>query len=137
MKENPYEDRPLVYTAMPKYLTGMDPFIGKFVFEQGAYPLTPYQYPMWFMDTVERDLVRGSVIEYLLRCDELWVFGAEPGQFNDEIREAYGIGIHDGVAREINNAAEVGMEVKVYKVNIENQEIEHTWTITTDEKELV
>ena len=113
----------LVYTALPKYLAGMDHFIARYVFGEGAVPLTPYQYPMWLLDSVERDTIRAACGVYLDRSDECWVFAADNGVFMDTVETVLGLGIHDGVLREMEWAKEWDQPVLIHRIDIDTQEI--------------
>ena len=71
-----HEDRKLVFTALScrNFHQGM--LICKFVFEQDAVPVNPFNLYGYFMyEMVDRDRVRNANNNVLKRCDELWVFG--------------------------------------------------------------
>lgn len=71
------QDKPLVYTAMSKYLFYYRMFISAFVLEKGGVPLNPFMvFDYFLLDRVDRDLVREGNNNLVKRCDEFWVFGA-------------------------------------------------------------
>lgn len=116
-------DKKLVYTAMPKYLAGMDSFIGKYVYDQGCVPLTPWQYPFWLMDTVDRDRIRNGNSRYIEAADEVWIFSTSQ-IFEDSVETIDGLDIHDGVKREIEEAKELDMVVRLHHFDEDSQKIE-------------
>lgn len=110
-------DKPLVYTAMSKYIFYCRMFISKFVLENGAVPLNPFMvFDYFLLDMVDRDLVREGNNNLVKRSDELWVFGK----------------VSDGVLAEIKMAKAMKKPVKYFKIENPQNIIE----ITTDEVEL-
>ena len=76
--------------------------ISKFVFEQGAIPVNPFNLFGYFLyELVDRDLVRNANNNILKRCDALWVFGE----------------ISDGVLAEIQMCKEWGMPVHYFDIS--------------------
>ena len=125
----PNGDRPVVYTAMPKYFSVMDPYIGSFVYNHGGVPLTPYQYPMWLMDKVDRDVIRDSNERIIETVDEVWVFSAMD-LFGDSETVRHGLDIADGIEREIQQAKKHGKPVYFHAVDVDSQEIDRVGELT-------
>ena len=70
----------------------------RFAVDQGCVPLTPHLWlPQFISEDTERELALRIDLRLLERCDELWVCG-------DEISE--------GMAREIEHAADMGLPMK-------------------------
>lgn len=66
----------LVYTAMSKHFFYFRMHISRYVLEQGKVPLNPFMlFDYFFVDSVERDLVRAANNSVVLRADQIWVFG--------------------------------------------------------------
>lgn len=112
----------LVYTAMPKYLSGLNPYVCKYVYEQNCVPLTPWQYPFWMMDTIDRNKIRDGNSRYITAADELWIFTTRD-VFNDTDEKISGLDLHDGVLREVEQAQSEDMRVVVHEMNEDTQEI--------------
>ena len=74
--ENLQEEKTIVFTAQSCKNFHQRMHICRFVFENGAVPLNPFNaYGYYLYDLVDRDLVRNANNNLLMRCDELWVFG--------------------------------------------------------------
>ncbi|MFZ1250096.1 MAG: hypothetical protein WAR37_01465 [Candidatus Microsaccharimonas sp.] len=100
-------NKPLVYTAMSKHLFYFRMFISMFVLEKGGVPLNPFMVFDYFMlDVVDRDIIREGNNNLVMRCDEIWVFGA----------------VSNGVLVEIKIANEQGKPVRYFNV-IESKKI--------------
>jgi hypothetical protein len=70
------ENKKLVFTAQSCRNFHLRMLICKFVFEQGAVPVNPFNlFGYYLYELVDRDLVRNGNNNLLNRCDELWVFG--------------------------------------------------------------
>lgn len=115
----------LVYTAMPKYLSGFHEYIGAHVYDCNCYPISPYMYPSWLLDTVERDKVREANARYIESAEEVWVYSVEKGLFVDAVTDKRGLDIHDGVLREIEQAEELDMNMEYWLIDEDTQEIWH------------
>lgn len=115
----------LVYTAMPKYLAAFDSYIGAHVYHHNCYPITPFMYPPWMLDIVERDSIREANSRYIEVADEVWVYSTKAGLFTDAVAGARGLDIHDGVKREIEQAEELEMNIEYWLVDEDTQQIHH------------
>lgn len=115
----------LVYTAMPKYLAVFDGHIGAHVYHHNCYPITPWMYPAWMIDIVKRDSIREANARYIESADELWVYSLRASMFEDAVEERRGLDIHDGVAREIRQAEELGMNIEYWEMDNDSQSIWH------------
>ena len=105
------KDKPLVYTAMSKYLFYFRMFISAFVLEKGGVPLNPFMiFDYFLLDVVDRDLVREGNNNLVKRCDEIWVFGA----------------VSNGVLAEIQIANEQGKPVRYFAIEKSRKIIEST-----------
>lgn len=94
-------DHPLVYTALSKHLFYFRMQISKFVFDQGSIPVNVFMmFDYFLLDTVDRDVIRGSDQKLLSRCDEVWVFGA----------------VSNGVLAEILTGKQLGHPIRYFKV---------------------
>ncbi|MFA4942289.1 MAG: hypothetical protein WC564_01465 [Patescibacteria group bacterium] len=94
-------DKPLVYTAMSKYLFYYRMHISKYVLEQGYVPLNPFMvFDYFLLDTVDRDVVREANNNLVKRADEVWVFGS----------------VSDGVLAEIKIALNSKRIVRYFKI---------------------
>lgn len=111
-KEN---NRKLIYTASTKHVSYFRDHINKFVIEQGYAPISPWGVPYFMLDTVDRNALRETNNTYVLKADEVWVFGP----------------ISDGVLAEILLAKEKGKNVRYFKI-IKSKEIQE---ITKEELE--
>ena len=73
---NLQQTKPLVYTAMSKHLFYFKQHISKFVLEQGWVPLNPFMlFDYFFLDTIDRDIVREANNNVVFKSDEIWIFG--------------------------------------------------------------
>lgn len=94
-------ERPLIYTALSKHLFYFRSHISKFVFDNSGIPVNVFMmFDYFLLDTVERDVIRGSDQKLLKRCDEVWVFGA----------------VSNGVLVEILTAKQLGHTIRYFKV---------------------
>ncbi len=94
-------DKPLVYTAISKHYFFFRTHISKYVIEQNKVPLNPFMlFDYFFLDSVDRDLVREANNNLVKRCDEIWVFGP----------------VSDGVLAEIKIAKEMNKPIKYFKI---------------------
>ncbi len=76
--------------------------ICKFVFEQGAIPLNPFNmFGYYLYELVDRNLVRNANNNVMSICDELWVFGE----------------ISDGVLAEIKMFKNLGKPIKYFNIS--------------------
>jgi len=97
-----HEKKKMVFTAQSCKNFHQRMLICKFVFEQGAVPINPFNLFGYFLyELVDRDLVRNANNNVLERCDELWVFG----------------GISDGVLSEILHCKNAGKPVRYYDIS--------------------
>lgn len=70
------EERKIVFTAQSCKNFHLRMLICKFVFEQGAIPVNPFNlFGYYLYELVDRNLVRNGNNNIMKRCDELWVFG--------------------------------------------------------------
>lgn len=115
----------LVYTAMPKYLASFHTYIGAHVYDHKCYPITPYMYPPWLLDSVPREKVREANARYIEAAEELWVYSVKEGMFEDAVEQRRGLDIHDGVQREIEQAEELGTNIEFWRVDVDSQDIRH------------
>lgn len=93
-------NRKLIYTASTKYVSYFKDHINKFVIKQGCAPISPWGVPYFMLDTVDRNALRETNNTYVLKADEVWVFGP----------------ISDGVLAEILLAKEKGKNVRYFKI---------------------
>ncbi len=94
-------EMPLVYTAASKHLFYFRAHISKYALEQGAVPLNPFMiFDYFFLDTVDRDLVRKGNNNLVRRADEVWVFGD----------------VSNGVLAEILLAKSLAKPIKYFRV---------------------
>jgi hypothetical protein len=105
------KSKPLVYTAMSKHLFYYRMFISVYVLQNGGVPLNPFMVFDYFMlDAVDRDLVREGNNNLVLRCDEMWVFGA----------------VSNGVLAEIQIASEKGKAIRYFTIEKPHNIVETT-----------
>lgn len=91
----------VIYPAFSKLLFYFRMHISKFVLEQNCVPLNPFMIHEYFLlDTVERDLIRASNNELVVRADEIWVFGE----------------VSNGVQAEIDLAKTKGKALRYFEV---------------------
>ena len=96
------EAKKLVFTAMSCRNFHQRMLISRFVFEQGAIPVNPFNLFGYFLyELVDRDLVRNANNNILKRCDALWVFGE----------------ISDGVLAEILMCKKWGKPVRYFDIS--------------------
>lgn len=108
--------KPLVYTAMSKHLFYFKQHISKFVLEQGGVPLNPFMlFDYFFLDTIDRDIVREANNNVVIKADEIWVFGP----------------VSNGVLAEVQIAKQQNKPVKYFQIQksrtivaIEKSEVE-------------
>jgi hypothetical protein len=92
--------RRLVYTAVTKHFSYFKDHINKFVIEEGYAPISPWGVPYFLLDTVERDALRETNNTYVIKADEVWVFGP----------------ISDGVLAEILLAKETNKKTRYFRI---------------------
>ncbi|MBL7169494.1 MAG: hypothetical protein ISS48_00565 [Candidatus Aenigmarchaeota archaeon] len=98
---NLQKDKSLIYTAISKHYFYFRWHISKFVIEQHKVPVNPFMmFDYFFLDSVDRDLVREANNSLVKRCDEVWVFGP----------------ISDGVLAEIKIAKKLNIPIKYFKI---------------------
>ena len=107
--------RKLVYTACTKHVSYFKDHINKFVIEQGYASISPWGVPHFMLDTVDRNSVRETNNTYVIKADEMWVFGP----------------ISDGVLAEILIAKKQEKKVRYFKI-IKSKDIKE---ITKEELE--
>ena len=92
--------RKLVYTAVTKHYSYFKDHINKFVIEQGYAPISPWGVPYFMLDTVERNALRETNNTYIIKADEIWVFGP----------------VSDGVLAEIILAKKMNKPIRYFKI---------------------
>lgn len=117
------ERKPVVYTAIPKYLVYADPIIGAYVEHHGYAVTTPWQYDYGMGDRVNYDDLIDSLNELAISADEVWAFGAETGLL-PETDSINGIGLTNGVIRELNLAKKHGTPTRLFEFTPEEQTIQ-------------
>lgn len=96
------EEKKLVFTAQSCRNFHQRMLICKYVFEQGAVPVNPFNAFGYFLyELVDRDAVRNANNNLLKRCDELWVFGE----------------ISDGVLAEVLMFRDLGRPVRFFDIS--------------------
>lgn len=86
------------YSADPEGNTIKARKYSRYVVDHGAIPLTPHiMLPQFMEEDTERELCMEMDMEFLHRCDELWVFGEQRTP---------------GMVAEINKAIAEGKEIK-------------------------
>ena len=108
--------KPLIYTAMSKHLFYFKQHISKFVLEQWGIPLNPFMlFDYFFLDTIDRDIVREANNNVVIKADEIWVFGP----------------VSNGVLAEVQIAKQQNKPVKYFQIQksrnivaIEKSEVE-------------
>lgn len=115
--------KPIVYTAIPKFLVFANPIIGAYVENRGFAATTPWQYDYGMGARVDYDDLIESLNTMAVKSDEVWVFGLEAGVFSESIiAHRHGIGLTDGVLREVGLAENAGTPVRYFQFDLE----EHT-----------
>jgi hypothetical protein len=96
------ESKKVVFTAQSCRNFHQRMLICKFVFEQGAVPVNPFNlFGYYLYELVARDLVRNANNNLLSRCDELWIFGE----------------ISDGVLAEIRLFRKSGKPMRFFNIS--------------------
>jgi len=110
-------EKKVVFTAQSCKNFHLRMLICKFVFENNAVPVNPFNaFGYYLYELVDRNLIRNGNNNLMKRCDELWVFGE----------------ISDGVLAEIQMFKKWGKPVRFFNIkNIPKEVIE----ITKDEVE--
>lgn len=130
--ETPRADKPIVYTAIPKFLVYADPIIGAYVENEGYAVTTPWQYDYGMGGRVDYEDLKESLNTLAVKSDEVWVFAAEAGTFpRHEYETRHGLGLTDGVVREIELAEEHGTPVRYFIVDVEELTIRAVETEAT------
>lgn len=116
--------RPVVYTAIPKYLVYYNLEIGSFVERQGFAANTPWQYAPYMADKVDYGNLKSSLYSLLDASDEMWIFGEKEG-FCPRLEEGTisGVGLTDGVVEEIGFCLENNIKMKVFRIDAETGDI--------------
>jgi hypothetical protein len=103
-----YEKKATVYTALSRHLFYSRMLISKFVLEQEAVPLNPFNLWGYFLyELVDRDLVRRGNNNVIRLVDEVWVFGP----------------ISDGVLAEIKYAIRLGKKIRFFSAGSKYEDI--------------
>ncbi len=96
------QDKKVVFTAQSCKNFHQRMLICKYVFEQGAVPINPFNvFGYYLYELVNRDLVRNGNNNLIKRCDELWVFGD----------------LSDGVLAEIQMFKELKRPIKYFDIS--------------------
>lgn len=96
------EAKKLVFTAQSCMNFHQRMLICKYVFDQGAVPVNPFNaFGYYLYELVERDLVRNANNNLIKRCDELWVFGE----------------ISNGVLAEIQLCKNLGKPIRYFDIS--------------------
>ncbi len=94
-----FEEKKVIYTAQSKYLFYAKMLICKYVLENDAVPLNPFNIWGYFLDDmVDRNLVRKGNNNVVRIVDETWVFGQ----------------ISDGVLAEIEYTQKLNKPLKFF-----------------------
>jgi len=101
------EDKKLIFTAQSCKNFHQRMLISKFVFDNDAVPLNPFNlFGYYLYELVDRNKVRNGNNNIMKRCDELWVFGE----------------IADGVLAEIKMFKTLGKPIRYFDIsNIPNE----------------
>jgi len=100
--KNLQEDKKVVFTAQSCKNFHQRMLICKYVFEQGAVPVNPFNtFGYYLYELVPRNLTRNGNNNLLKRCDELWVFGD----------------ISDGVLAEIQMFKNLNRHIKYFDIS--------------------
>lgn len=98
---NVKKDKSVVYTAVSKHYFYYRWHISKYVLEKHKVPLNPLMlFDYFFIDSVDRGLVREANINLVKKSDEIWVFGP----------------VSDGVLAEIKIAKTLNKPIKYFKI---------------------
>jgi len=96
-----FKDMKLVYPAHSKHYFYFRQHISKFVLDKGCVPLNPFMlFDYFFIDTIDRDVVRAANSNLVKVSDEIWVFGP----------------VADGVLEEIRLAKEQGKKIIYFDI---------------------
>lgn len=96
------QDKKVVFTAQSCKNFHQRMLICRYVFEQGAVPINPFNvFGYYLYELVDRDLVRNGNNNLMKRCDELWVFGD----------------ISDGVLAEVQMFKELNKPIKYFDIS--------------------
>ena len=91
---NQMQRQPLVFTAQPAELAYLREKICAFVLRENRIPINPFMVLGYFLcDLVPRDAIRRANNNLIMRCDELWVFGAQTDGVEVEIQLAKRLGL--------------------------------------------
>ncbi len=103
-----FDKKKIVYTAQSKYLFYSKMLICKYVFENNAVPLNPFNIWGYFLeDMVDRNLVRQGNNNVVRIVDETWVFGQ----------------ISDGVLAEIEYTQKLNKPLKFFSAGSKYSDI--------------
>ena len=96
------EEKKVIFTAQSAKNFHQRMLICKFVFEQGAVPVNPFNvFGYYLYELVDRNLVRNGNNNLLKRCDEIWVFGE----------------ISDGILTEVQIAKGLAKPIKYFDIS--------------------
>jgi len=97
-----FEPKKIVFTAQSKSLFYCRMLISKYVFEQKAIPINPFNIWGYFLyELVDRNLVRNANYNLIRISDALWVFGP----------------ISDGVLSEIKYSITLEKEIRFFSAS--------------------
>lgn len=116
--------KPIVYTAIPKFLVYGNQVIGSYVENRGFAVTTPWQYSYGMGGNVDYEALKESLNTLAIRSDEVWVFSENEGVLPHEHTTRNGLGITDGVDREISLAEEHDVPVRYFRFDAEEMTIE-------------
>lgn len=124
-ENTPHDElKPVVYTAIPKWFVYANPIVGAYVENHGFAATTPWQYDYGMGERVNYDDLIESLDTLAVKADEVWVFGPRSGLFPYEDESRLGLGLTDGVVREIELAEEHGTPVRYIEFEPEEHEFE-------------
>jgi hypothetical protein len=96
------DEKKVIFTAQSCKNFHQRMLICRYVFDQGAVPVNPFNLFGYFLyELVDRDLVRNGNNALLRRCDELWVFGE----------------VSDGVLAEIKIFKELNRPIRFFDIS--------------------
>jgi hypothetical protein len=96
------DEKKVVFTAQSCRNFHQRMLICKFVFENNAVPVNPFNtFGYYLYELVDRDLVRNGNNNIMRKCDELWVFGD----------------ISDGVLAEIQLFKKWGKPIRFFNID--------------------